>query len=86
MEGKLEINNYLNRYFTENFKELDILIINTDNGYEIDMGNSELVYVEADSVLGWHCYGNVSNDNLALKIEDDLENYFEIINNQYYCY
>ena len=81
---KKDILNFLKGYFLEdNSTENNIEIIETDLGYEIDLKDAEIIYVEEDKDLGWHCYGDVKDERNPEKIEEDIETFLEKINELY---
>lgn len=75
---------YLQDYFSENFSEERVFIVDTPKGYKVNINQEDIVYIEEDSDLGWHCYGQVYDEDLANKIEFDFETSFNIINEKYY--
>lgn len=79
MNYKNIVRKFLVDYIKNNFN-IDTHLEDREDGYIINISKDEFVRVIHDESMGWHCFGDIKNTNFAYKVEEDLETFFDGIN------
>lgn len=83
MKGYDDVYRYIIKYFDNKNYFDKFEIKKTLNGFSVNL-SPDIVFIENDEIMGWHCYGDVRNIKLAEIIEYDLEIFLDSINVAYY--
>lgn len=74
-----EIYSYIINYFSNNPYFNGFKVGKSSNGFKIKI-KTDYINVENDEVMGWHCYGNIDDLNIAKITENDLELFLDTLN------